>query len=79
MGKRALPALDLSIMFRPWLETILHPEDIVMGFGPPQGDDEVRSALDFAHARNALTFALPGMMAPMRPKLLLRTHSFTRR
>src|ERR1700693_2181148 len=61
VGKRALPALDLSIMFRPWLETILHPEDIVMGFGPPQGDDEVRSALEFAHTRNALTFALPGV------------------
>jgi D-sedoheptulose 7-phosphate isomerase len=60
MGKRALPALDISTIFRPWLETILHPEDIVMGFGPPQGDDEVSSALAFAQARNALTFALPG-------------------
>jgi D-sedoheptulose 7-phosphate isomerase len=60
VGKRALPALDLSIMFRPWLETILHPEDIVMGFGPPTGDNEVRSALEFAHSRNAMTFALPG-------------------
>ncbi len=61
VGKRALPALDISMMFRPWLETILHPEDIVMGFGPPEGDDEVRSALDFAETRNALTFALPGI------------------
>jgi len=61
VGKRALPALDLSMLFRPWLETILHPEDIVMGFGPPQGDDEIRSALGFAHARNALTFALSGV------------------
>src|SRR5579864_2647136 len=60
VGKRALPALDISILFRPWLETILHPEDIVMGFGPPQGDDEIRSALKFAGARNAMTFALPG-------------------
>src|SRR5579863_3344377 len=60
MGKRALPALDVSVMFRPWLETILHPEDIVMGFGPPQGDDEVCAALAFAHAKKALTFALPG-------------------
>ena len=41
VGKRALPALDLSILFRPWLEAILHPEDIVMGFGPPEGDPEV--------------------------------------
>src|SRR6202044_631284 len=61
VGKRALPALDLSLLFRPWLETILCPEDIVMGFGPPQGDDEIRSALGFAHARNALTFALSGL------------------
>lgn len=35
VGKRALPALDISILFRPWLEAILRPEDIVMAFGPP--------------------------------------------
>ncbi|MGB8583637.1 MAG: SIS domain-containing protein [Candidatus Sulfotelmatobacter sp.] len=61
VGKRALPALDLSLLFLPWLEAILHPEDIVMGFGPPDGDDEIRSALEFADSRNALTFALPGV------------------
>ena len=61
VGKRALPALDLSMLFRPWLEAILHPEDIVMGFGPPDADDEIRSALTFAQSRNALTFALPGV------------------
>src|SRR6202451_22466 len=60
VGKRALPALDISVLFRPWLETILHPEDIVMGFGPPQGDGEVRTALAFARLGGALTFALPG-------------------
>ena len=60
VGKRALPALDISMLFRPWLETILRPEDIVMGFAPPDGDSEVRSALQFASSRNALTFALPG-------------------
>ncbi|HEY4904064.1 MAG TPA: SIS domain-containing protein [Candidatus Sulfotelmatobacter sp.] len=60
VGKRALPALDISMLIRPWLETILHPEDIVMGFGPPEGDGEIRSALKFARDRNALTFALPG-------------------
>ena len=48
------------MMFRPWLETILHPEDIIMGFGPPGGDDEVRSALKFAQSQQALTFALSG-------------------
>jgi D-sedoheptulose 7-phosphate isomerase len=60
VGKRALPALDISMLFRPWLEAILHPEDIVMGFGPPEGDDEIQSAIKFAQSRNGLTFALPG-------------------
>jgi D-sedoheptulose 7-phosphate isomerase len=60
VGKRALPALDLSALPRPWLETILRPDDIVMGFGPPEGDAEVRAALDWANSRGAMTFALPG-------------------
>ncbi len=60
VGKRALPALDLSMAFEPWLRTILKPEDIVMGFGPPEGDCEVLSALAWARSRNAMTFALPG-------------------
>src|SRR5271157_4414516 len=60
VGKRALPALDLSILFRPWLDAILRPEDIVMGFGPPEGDPEVQVALDRAGGRGAMTFALPG-------------------
>jgi D-sedoheptulose 7-phosphate isomerase len=63
VGKRALPALDLSILFRPWLEAILLPDDIVMGFGPPEGDAEVWAALDFARSRKAMTFALPGLDA----------------
>jgi D-sedoheptulose 7-phosphate isomerase len=63
VGKRALPALDISMMFRPWLESILHAEDIVMGFGPPEGDEEVQSALDFAQSRDAMAFALPGCRA----------------
>jgi D-sedoheptulose 7-phosphate isomerase len=60
VGKRALPALDLSMLFGPWLETLVQPEDIVMGFGPPEGDPEVQVALDQADARRAMTFALPG-------------------
>jgi D-sedoheptulose 7-phosphate isomerase len=61
VGKRALPALDLSIVFGPWLRTVLRPEDIVMGFGPPEGDPAVWAALQEAHAHDAMTFALPGM------------------
>jgi D-sedoheptulose 7-phosphate isomerase len=60
VGKRALPALDLSVLFRPWLEAIVHPEDIVMGFGPPEGDPEVWATLQQARTRDAMTFALPG-------------------
>ena len=60
VGKRALPALDLSPLFGPWLEANLGPDDMVMGFGPPGGDPEVHAALRAAAARGALTFALPG-------------------
>ena len=60
VGKRALPALDLSVAFRPWLEAILQPEDIVMGFGPPEGDPEVSAALGTRAPRGAMTLALPG-------------------
>ena len=60
VGKRALPALDLSASFQRWLGAILRPEDIVMGFGPPGGDVEVQEALRFAYSRKAMTFALPG-------------------
>ena len=60
VGKRALPALDLSTLFRPWMEAILRPEDIVMGFGPPEGDPEVIDALREARSRGAMTIALPG-------------------
>jgi D-sedoheptulose 7-phosphate isomerase len=31
-----------------------------MGFGPPDGDSEVRDALEWAYSRGAMTFALPG-------------------
>ena len=61
VGKRALPALDLSVLFRPWLEAILQPEDIVMGFGPAEGDPEVWATLQQAHRHGAMTFALPGI------------------
>jgi D-sedoheptulose 7-phosphate isomerase len=60
VGKRALPALDLSMLFQPWLASILRPEDIAMGFGPPETDPEVSRALEDAARRGAMTFSLPG-------------------
>lgn len=61
VGKRALPALDLSVQFRPWLDVVVSADDMVMGFGPPDGDLDVWAALDAARQRNAMTFALPGV------------------
>jgi D-sedoheptulose 7-phosphate isomerase len=60
VGKRALPALDLSVLFGPWLDAILRSDDMVMGFGPPEGDPDVATELAAARSRGAMTFALPG-------------------
>jgi D-sedoheptulose 7-phosphate isomerase len=60
VGKRALPAIDLSPLFGPWLRAIVRSDDMVMGFGPPAGDNEVAAALAYAESRGAMTFALPG-------------------
>ncbi len=60
VGKRALPAMDLSLVYGPWLDAICRPDDMVMGFGPPGGDPGVHVALEKARRRGAMTFALPG-------------------
>jgi D-sedoheptulose 7-phosphate isomerase len=60
VGKRALPAMDLSLVYGPWLDAICRAEDMVMGFGPPGGDPNVQAALENARRRGAMTFALPG-------------------
>jgi D-sedoheptulose 7-phosphate isomerase len=60
VGKRALPALDLSMLFRPWLEASVRPQDIAMGFAGPDGDPEIESVLRCAGDGGAMTFALPG-------------------
>lgn len=60
VGKRALPALDLSLGFEAWVPAVLRPKDIVMGFGPPEGDPGVEAVLADAQQHGAFTFALPG-------------------
>ena len=60
VGKRALPALDVGPDFEARLPVILQPEDTVMGFSFPVGDDAVERALSAARERGALTFALAG-------------------
>jgi D-sedoheptulose 7-phosphate isomerase len=60
VGKRALPAMDLSHFPASSRETLIAPDDIVMGFGPPEGDPDIEAELDRAASRGAMTFALPG-------------------
>ena len=60
VGKRALPALDISHAFMPWLKTSLTKGDMVMGFAPSEGDNDINEALEFAKSKGALTVALPG-------------------
>ncbi|HUK36243.1 MAG TPA: SIS domain-containing protein [Vicinamibacterales bacterium] len=59
VGKRALPALDLSAAFKRWMPAVVGGADIVMGFCEPQGDDAVAGALERARAAGAQTLALP--------------------
>jgi D-sedoheptulose 7-phosphate isomerase len=67
VGKRALPALDLSRSFRRRLEVILRPADMVMGFGPPGGDPAVTAALDWARSRGAQVFAFGAAVSETAP------------
>lgn len=60
VGKRALPALDVSLAYGPWIETICGPDDIVAAFGPPQGEPDFAPVLALAKRRGAMTLAFPG-------------------
>jgi D-sedoheptulose 7-phosphate isomerase len=60
VGKRALPALDVSMAPEQWIDTLASENDMAIGFGPPDGDDEVARALRHAARRGAMTIAWPG-------------------
>lgn len=60
VGKRALPALDVSPYFPEGVLPLVRPNDIVMGFGPPGGDPEVEALLGHIDELGVLTLALPG-------------------
>ncbi len=61
VAKRALPALDLSL-YPQMLDVLVGPQDIVMGFGPPQGDARLDALLAPAAARGALVCQWPGQL-----------------
>jgi len=60
VGKRALPALDLSLEFARWVPAVARPDDMAMGFGPPEGDPAISQLLRELHPAGIQTFALPG-------------------
>lgn len=60
VGKRALPALDLSAAFPDAVPLLAGESDIVMGFSPFGGDPLVEQVLEQARSNGALTLALPG-------------------
>jgi D-sedoheptulose 7-phosphate isomerase len=60
VGKPALPASDVSLSFETSLPVIVGARDVVVGFGPPQGDPDVDRALAAARAAGAYTIALGG-------------------
>jgi len=53
VGKPALPATDLSLSFETSLPVLVAAQDVVAGFGPPEGDPSIRGALSGARACGA--------------------------
>jgi D-sedoheptulose 7-phosphate isomerase len=60
VGKRALPALDLSHAGATGIASLVRSDDIVMIFGPSGGDRALTGVLASANAAGALVFELPG-------------------
>ena len=53
VGKRALPALDLSISFRPWLELFSTPKTSLWASDHPRAIPRVWAALDASRVAEA--------------------------
>jgi D-sedoheptulose 7-phosphate isomerase len=60
VGKRALPALDISMARDAWIAAICTRDDIAIGFGPPQNGNGILQTLRAAKERGAMTIAWPG-------------------
>jgi D-sedoheptulose 7-phosphate isomerase len=60
VGKRALPALDVSAAPEQFVDALAGPDDMALGFGPPEGDLRIIGALRQARRKGAYTLAWPG-------------------
>jgi D-sedoheptulose 7-phosphate isomerase len=63
VGKRALPALDVSSAPEAWIEALVTERDMAVSLGPPRGDAHGEVLLRAASARGAMTLAWPGKHA----------------
>lgn len=62
VGKRALPALDVSAAPRPMIEALATDRDSIMAFAPPEGDAGLARLCAFASNRGALALMWPGKL-----------------
>jgi D-sedoheptulose 7-phosphate isomerase len=62
VGKRALPALDLSMAPAAMFDALARPDDIVMGFAPPEGDAALTETINRMRDRGALVCSWPGSL-----------------
>lgn len=62
VGKKALPAIDVSATFEHGLNELLYPDDMAMGFGPPNGDPVVDVVLKKLAQSSIYTISLPGTL-----------------
>jgi D-sedoheptulose 7-phosphate isomerase len=60
VGKRALPALDVSMAPAAWIQALCSKDDMVVVLGPPRGEPQGAQILAAARARGAMTLAFPG-------------------
>jgi D-sedoheptulose 7-phosphate isomerase len=60
VGKRALPAADLSGASPAAVSALVRPDDVVVGFGEAESDERVGTVLRHATRAGALAVGLPG-------------------
>ncbi len=63
VGKRALPALDVSMAAPHWVSALCTAHDMAIALGPPAGDREFEAVLQAARPCGAMTIAFPGSSA----------------
>ncbi|MEO7367690.1 MAG: phosphoheptose isomerase, partial [Gemmatimonadaceae bacterium] len=60
VGKRALPALDLSLAFNDWVPAVARPRDIAFGFTDAAGDADVARVLAALGKTGVQTIGIAG-------------------